>query len=65
MRSIVRHSGGDWGEVSDKERDDNDFALEYGGELRSLHIKAGCEQRFCVVTDQDRFATRVFILEED
>jgi len=59
-RGIDRHVCGDWGEVSDADRVENEFALRHGLRLLSVYeLKSGA--RFWVLTEGDRTATTVLL----
>jgi hypothetical protein len=59
-RGIDRHVCGDWGEVSDADRVENEFALRHGLRLLSVYeMQSGV--RFWVLTEGDRTATTVLL----
>jgi hypothetical protein len=59
-RGIDRHVCGDWGEVSDADSVENEFALQHGLRLLSVYeMKNG--GRFWVLTKGDRTATTVLL----
>jgi hypothetical protein len=57
---IDRHVCGDWGELSDADRAENEFSLLHGFRLMSVYeTKKGV--RFYVLTEADRTATTVLL----
>ena len=63
VMGITRHARGDWGELDDLDREQNERAYEQGGRLFSQYTaKSG--KRFWVITECDRSATTVLLPEE-
>lgn len=67
--AIARHLEGDWGDVSDADKQRNDLALKNGGRLlSSYHARAkdGSEQpiKFLIITESDRSATTVLLPDD-
>jgi hypothetical protein len=63
QRSLVRHSLGDWGEVCDEDRRENERALKAG--LRLFSIYRDCNKRkFYIITESDRAVTTVLLPED-
>jgi hypothetical protein len=59
-RAIDRHVCGDWGQLSDADRAENEFSLLHGLRLMSVYeTKSGV--RFYVLTEADRTATTVLL----
>ena len=54
---VLRHLGGDWGNVDDSTRVGNDCAVATGGALRSIYPLAGTGDAVVVTTDADRAHT--------
>lgn len=52
---IDRHAAGDWGDVDEATRQENEHALEHGGAVRSLHHPMG--RRMWIITDENRTRT--------
>jgi hypothetical protein len=63
MGLLQRHLDGDWGEVSEEDREANDSALENGGRLFSAY-RIGNGVKLWVITEADRSATTVLLPEE-
>lgn len=59
---LDRHRCGDWGLVSDDDKQANDNALEYGGKLLSAYDVNG--QRVWILTEWDRSYTTLMLPEE-
>ena len=61
--ALFRHHHGDWGDVGEDDRLENERSLRDGSRLLSVfHTKAGV--KFYVITEHDRSATTVFPPEE-
>lgn len=61
--SIQRHMAGDWGDVSDEDRVENELALQEGDRLFSVYNKVGLSKLW-IITEWDRSATTVLFPEE-
>ena len=61
---IARHSRGDWGEVSDDDRAENEFAI--GKELRiwSVYVLPLTKEKIWVITEADRSLTTILLPDE-
>lgn len=57
---LRRHMSGDWGDVSDDDRQANDSALEQGDRLVSSY-KISDSLTLLVITEQDRSATTLML----
>ncbi|MGD0814633.1 MAG: hypothetical protein ABSA83_13585 [Verrucomicrobiota bacterium] len=63
-RAIDQHVLGQWGDVSEHERDANELALSTASTLLSVyHTDIGTE--FRIMTTGDRFMTTVYLPSED
>jgi hypothetical protein len=61
---LARHVRGDWGELSDEDRKENQFSLERGFRLlSSYHTNAG-DTKLWVITEADRSVTTILLPEE-
>ncbi len=57
---LMRHSAGDWGDVSDDDRRSNILALENGLRLLSVfHLSDGT--KIWIVTEADRSSTTILL----
>jgi hypothetical protein len=64
LEFLARHVRGDWGELSDEDRKENQFSLERGFRLLSSYrINAG-DTKLWVITEADRSATTILLPEE-
>ena len=60
---IRRHAAGDWGEVCEDDRQENEFSLKNGFRLLSSYqTKAGT--KLWIITEADRSATTILLPEE-
>lgn len=60
---LVRHASGDWGDVSDDDRHQNDLSIDTG--LRLISIYAMPDQtKLWVITESDRSATTFLLPDE-
>lgn len=63
LRAIERHASGDWGDVCERDRQENDLSMREGYRLLSVyHDRNGV--KFWVVTEADRSATTVLLPSE-
>jgi len=58
--ALLRHARGDWGEIGEASRDENERGLAYGMRLLSVyHDRAGVA--FWIITEADRRTTTVLL----
>lgn len=62
-RALSRHQRGDWGEVCEADRQENELSYEKGFRLLSVYRTAS-GTKFWVITEADRSATTVLLPEE-
>lgn len=62
-RGIDRHVCGDWGNVTESERDKNEFSLQHGFRLVSVY-ETGSGVKFRITTDARRTKTTVLLPHE-
>jgi hypothetical protein len=61
--AIQRHQAGDWGDLDEEDRRENDFSLEKGFRILSAyHAQNGT--KFWLITEADRSATTVLLPED-
>jgi hypothetical protein len=60
LTAIYRHSAGDWGEVDDHDRCQNESALEKGGRLFSVY-RSIRGVTFWIITEADRSSSTVLL----
>ena len=61
--SVIRHMAGDWGNVSDEDRVENELAMQEGDRLFSVYKKEGLP-KIWIITEWDRSVTTVLFPEE-
>jgi hypothetical protein len=61
-RALARHAAGDWGELCDDDRHQNELALEHGSRLFSAYGDGG--RRFWIITEADRSVTTILLPED-
>jgi hypothetical protein len=61
--SLRRHASGDWGEVCEEDREENDLSLTEGHRLLSVY-RARNGETFWLITEADRSATTVLMPDE-
>jgi hypothetical protein len=62
-KAITRHVAGDWGDVDDDDRRENELSLKKGFRLFSVyHAHDGT--KFWIITEADRSATTVLLPED-
>lgn len=61
--AIQRHARGEWGDVSSRDREENELALVEGLRLFSVYYdRRGV--KFWIITEADRLATTVLLPED-
>ena len=53
---LIRHLRGDWGELSDSDREQNERAITAGQRILSNYVQP-CGSTVWIITEADRFAT--------
>ena len=63
LTALSRHIRGDWGDVDEHDRSENELSLKEGFRLLSVyHTRASV--KFWIITEADRSATTVLLPEE-
>jgi hypothetical protein len=63
LRAIQRHQAGDWGDVSEHDRQENEFSLTRDLRLFSVyHAQNGT--KFWIITEADRSRTCILLPED-
>lgn len=62
MKSIVRHSQGDWGNLCEDDRLENELSLDHG--FRLLSVYEDESEPFWIITEADRSVTTVLMPED-
>jgi hypothetical protein len=60
---LDRHVNGDWGEVPDADKQENEIAVEQGNRIFSAYTTSAGD-RIWIVTEADRSATTILLPEE-
>lgn len=60
---ISRHAAGDWGDVSDADREENEFSLAHGFRLLSSY-KLRNGTKLWIITEADRSSTTLLLPDE-
>ena len=63
LTSISRHQAGDWGDVDEHDRQENELSLHKGFRLLSVYHSAK-GVRFWIITEADRSVTTVLLPED-
>ena len=63
LRGFTRHISGDWGELCEFDRHENDRAMKLGRGLLSSYTDRNA-RRFWIITEADRSATTLLLPEE-
>lgn len=61
-QGLTRHASGDWGEVSEADRKENELSLKRG--FRLLSVYRDGETKFWIITEADRSLTTVLMPED-
>ena len=60
---VLRHASGDWGDLSDDDRKENEFSLFHGFRLLSSYrLRSGT--KIWIITEADRSSTTLLLPEE-
>ena len=59
---LSRHASGDWGEVCEADREENELSLREGYRLLSVYGTGA--KRFWIITEADRSVTTVLMPED-
>lgn len=60
---LARHQSGDWGEVCDEDRAENELSVDNGFRILSAY-RTSTDVRIWVITEADRSATTILLSEE-
>jgi hypothetical protein len=63
MAYLVRHLAGDWGDVDEHNRRENELSLIHGFRLLSAYT-LNSRSKIWIITESDRSATTVLLPEE-
>ena len=62
QEGLKRHASGEWGEVCEEDRQENELSLREG--YRLLSVYGTGEKRFWIITEADRSVTTVLMPED-
>ena len=62
QQALTRHASGDWGEVCEEDREENELSLKEG--FRLLSVYRSGETKFWIITEADRSITTVLLPED-
>lgn len=60
---LVRHQVGDWGEIDEEDRAENELSVEKGFRILSAY-RTSANVKIWVITEADRSATTILLPEE-
>ena len=63
MAAVRRHSRGDWGELDNHDREENELSLKQGFRLLSAY-RTSTGIKFWVITEADRSLTTIMLPED-
>lgn len=63
LKALVRHMDGDWGELCEEDRRENETALKYGFRLFSRY-RTQDGTAFWIITEHDRSMTTILLPSE-
>jgi len=63
LTAIQRHQAGDWGELDEHDRQENELSLKQGFRLLSVY-RSGNGTKFWLITEADRSVTTVLMPED-
>lgn len=63
LTAISRHVRGDWGDLDEEDREENEFSLREGFRLLSAY-RSAAGVKFWIITEADRSVTTVLLPEE-
>ena len=64
LRALSRHVTGDWGDVSEHDGQENNYALGKHLRIFSVYWSEMAEKKFWIITEADRSATTVLMPED-
>ncbi len=64
LRLLGRHQSGDWGDISEDDKRENELSLKEGFRLLSAYKLPGDGGKVWIITEADRSVTTVLLPEE-
>ena len=59
-KALQRHAKGDWGDIKQSDKEQNDIAVREGGALISAYLDY-LQRRFFIITEGDRTVTTILL----
>ena len=63
LESLLRHTNADWGDLSEEDKQENEFSLKHNLRLLSAYERDGLP-KIWIITEADRSVTTVLFPEE-
>ena len=63
LELLLRHVSGDWGEICEEDRAENEFSLKSGFRLLSAY-RTNADAKIWIITEADRSATTLLLPDE-
>ena len=63
VTALTRHTAGDWGDMDESDRQENERALKNGCRLLSAY-RSACVIRFWIITEASREVTTILLPED-
>ena len=64
MHFLSRHIRGDWGDLDEEDKRENEFSIQNGFRILSAYKLNGDGQKIWIITEADRSATTILLPEE-
>jgi hypothetical protein len=64
LESLRRHARGDWGDLCQQDKEENNFSLDKNLRLFSSYLDSKTNEKIWIITEADRSATTVLFPEE-
>ena len=64
MHFLARHIRGDWGDLDDEDKQENEFSIEHGFRILSAYKLNGGSEKIWIITEADRHSTTILLPEE-
>ncbi len=61
--ALLRHHNGDWGEVCEEDKQENEFSLENNLRIMSVYSSSN-KKKFRIITEADRSSTTILLPED-
>ena len=63
-RCVIKHQSSDWGDLCEKDKQANDYAVEHGERILSAYEVGKNKTKIWIITNGDRTTTTVILPEE-